>query len=391
MMLRFLTAGESHGKGLAVILEGMPADVPFDVETIHYDLKRRQGGYGRGGRMKIESDQIDLISGVRFGKTLGSPISFLIWNKDWQNWQEPMSAVADVPADKKRSVTRPRPGHADLTGALKYNFSDIRNVLERSSARETSARVAVGAICKLLLREVGIRFFSHTASIQKVEVNADRIPAFDESARERIENSPVRCLDPEAEPQMIALIDQAIKEGDSVGGSFEVRVLGVPPGLGSYVHWDRKLDGRLAQAMLSINAVKGVEIGSVPDRAERTGTAFHDEIFYHSETMRFHRGSNRAGGVEGGMSTGEDIVMRVHIKPIPTLRRPLRSVDIHSKEPFDAVYERSDTCVVPAAGVIGEAMAAVIIASAFLEKFGGDSLGETVRNYKGYCDQLKNF
>ena len=390
-MLRFLTAGESHGRGLVVVLEGMPAGVSFDVEQIHYDLKRRQGGYGRGGRMKIESDQIDLISGVRFGKTIGSPISFVIWNKDWQNWQEAMSAFDEVPADKQRAVTRPRPGHADLTGALKHNFRDIRNVLERSSARETTARVAVGAICKLLLKSFGVRFFSHTVSIQRVEIKPEAVSVFDEGVRQKIENSPVRCVDPEAETQMIAIIDQAIKDGDSVGGSFEVRATGVPPGLGSYVHWDRKLDGRIAQAMLSINAVKGVEIGSVPDRSERTGAAFHDEIFYDADSHRFRRGSNRAGGVEGGMSTGEDVVVRVHIKPIPTLRRPLRSVDIQSKEPFDAIYERSDTCVVPAAGVIGEAMAALVIASAFLEKFGGDSLEETTRNYRGYCAQLERF
>ncbi|HEV8129654.1 MAG TPA: chorismate synthase [Acidobacteriota bacterium] len=390
-MVRFLTAGESHGRGLVVVLEGMPAGVPFDVNAIHYDLKRRQGGYGRGGRMKIESDQIDLVSGVRFGLTIGSPISFIIWNKDWQNWQEAMSVLEDIPPEKHRAVTRPRPGHADLTGALKYNFRDIRNVLERSSARETTARVAAGAICKLLLEPFGILFYSHTVSIQKVEVKPEVIPAFDDQIRQKIENSPVRCMDPEAEKHMIEIIDQAIKEGDSVGGSFEVRVCGVPPGLGSYVHWDRKLDGRLAQAMLSINAVKGVEVGSVPDRAERTGIAFHDEIFYDNESRRFHRGSNRAGGIEGGMTTGEDIVIRVHIKPIPTLRRPLRSVDIQSKEAFDAVYERSDTCVVPAAGVIGEAMAALVLACAFLEKFGGDSLEEVTRNYRGYCEQLENF
>ncbi|MBI2822586.1 MAG: chorismate synthase [Acidobacteria bacterium] len=389
--MRFLTAGESHGRGLVVVLEGMPAGVPFEVDSINSDLRRRQGGYGRGQRMKIESDQIDLISGVRFGETLGGPISFLIWNRDWQNWQEAMSALEPVPPEKERAVTRPRPGHADLTGAVKYNFRDIRNVLERSSARETTARVAVGAICKLLLRPFGIGFFSHTVSIQDIEVSFDRLPLFDAAVGEKIEASPVRCLDPEAEKKMIAVIDRAIAEGDSVGGSFEVRVTGVPPGLGSFVHWDRKLDGRLAQAMLSINAVKGVEIGSVPDRAERTGTSFHDEIFYDAERRRFRRGSNRAGGIEGGMSTGEDIVARVHIKPIPTLRRPLRSVDIRSKEPFDAVYERSDTCVVPAAGVIGEAMAAVLIASAFLEKFGGDSLGETSRNYRGYCEQIERF
>ncbi|MBI4456515.1 MAG: chorismate synthase [Acidobacteria bacterium] len=389
--MRFLTAGESHGRGLAVVLEGMPAGVPFDVEPIHYDLKRRQGGYGRGQRMKIETDRIDLISGVRFGKTLGSPISFLIWNKDWENWQQAMSALEPVPADTQRLVSRPRPGHADLTGALKYNFRDIRNVLERSSARETTARVAVGAICKLLVKSFGIHFFSHTVSIQEIEIDLEKIPIFGEQVRETIENSPVRCLDPDAAKQMIAMIDRAIQEGDSVGGSFEVRVTGVPPGLGSFVHWDRKLDGRLAQAMLSINAVKGVEIGSVPDRAERTGAVFHDEIFYDADRRRFHHGSNRAGGIEGGMSNGEDIVLRVHIKPIPTLRRPLRSVDIQSKEPFDAVYERSDTCVVPAAGVIGEAMAAVVIASVFLEKFGGDSLEEITRNYQGYCGQLEKF
>ncbi|MBI3939811.1 MAG: chorismate synthase [Acidobacteria bacterium] len=389
--MRFLTAGESHGKGLVVVLEGMPAGVPFDIESIHYDLKRRQGGYGRGGRMKIETDQIDLMSGVRLGRTMGGPVAFLIWNKDWQNWQEAMSALEPVPPERQRSVTRPRPGHADLTGALKYNFRDIRNVLERSSARETTARVAVGAICKLLLNPFGLQFFSHTVSIQEVEVRLDSMPEFDARLGEKIESSPVRCIDPETGTRMVALIDKAIAEGDSVGGSFEVRVVGAPPGLGSFVHWDRKLDGRLAQAMLSINAVKGVEIGSVPDRAERTGTAFHDEIFYDKERRRFRRGSNRAGGIEGGMSTGEDIVVRVHIKPIPTLRRPLRSVDIQTKEPFDAVYERSDTCVVPAAGVIGEAMAAVILASAFLEKFGGDSLEETTRNYRGYCEQLEKF
>lgn len=390
-MLRFITAGESHGKGLVVVIEGIPAGFPFDAAAINSDLKRRQGGYGRGGRMKIESDQIDVISGVRQGLTTGAPVSFFIQNKDWANWQDVMSVEANPEGAARRQVTRPRPGHADLAGALKYNLPDIRDVLERASARETTARVAVGGFCRLLLSQFDIQVFSHTISIKGVAISEQTLLEVGWSDVARIEQSPLRCADSEAEKQMIEAIDTATREGDSVGGSFEVRAMNVPPGLGSYAQWDRKLDGQLAQAVMSINAIKGVEIGTGIRKADLGGSKFHDEIFFDPETRRFTRGSNRAGGLEGGVTNGMEVIVRGHVKPIPTLRKPLQSVDVKSKEAFQAAYERSDVCVVPAAGVIGEAMVAIVLARAFLEKFGGDSLTEISRNFNSYQEQLRNY
>ena len=382
--LRFLTAGESHGRGLTGIIEGVPSGIPVTVGDIDKDLRRRQGGHGRGGRMKIESDHAEILSGVRWGKTIGSPISLLIENKDWKNWEEGMSAEAALSGSIK-PVTRPRPGHADLAGALKYDHRDMRNILERSSARETAMRVGLGAIAKRVLSEFGIRFGSYVIQIGTVRSpelkvqgpEKDLLQAFDKA-----EKSSVRCPDEEASKRMVRLIDKAIKGGNSLGGVFEVFITGLPPGLGSHVQWDRKLDGRLAQAMMSIQAMKGVEIGGGFEMCGRSGSEVMDEIFYGSQKSEirsqkiktaFYRKTNNAGGLEGGMTNGMPVIIRVGMKPIPTLRTPLMSVDINTKKPFSAAYERSDVCAVPAAAVVGEAMAALIIADAFLEKFGGDS------------------
>jgi chorismate synthase len=370
---------------LTAILEGIPANLSLVAEEINLDLGRRQRGYGRGGRMRIEKDEANIVGGVRHGLTMGGPIAILIANRDWENWKRTMDAKpVDREADPKEPVTRPRPGHADLGGALKYGQRDIRNVLERASARETAARVAVGAVCKRLLREFDIEVFSHVTEIGGIVAKVDGL-SFAQS-RDRAEDSDVRCADAEAGEAMMRKIDEARKRGTSLGGVFEVVALNLPIGLGSYVHWDRKLDGRLAQAVMSIQAIKGVEIGLGFEGAKRFGFETHDEIFY--EDGRFVRKTNRAGGLEGGMSNGQPIVVRGAMKPISTQYAPMASVDLFTKEPFKASIERSDICSVPAAGVIGEAVVAFEIARALREKFGGDSLEEMTRNYRGYLTSL---
>src|SRR5574337_1649215 len=380
-MLRYLTAGESHGPMLTTILEGIPAGLSLTAQEITLELVRRQQGYGRGGRMRIEKDEANIVGGVRHGLTMGGPIAILIANRDWENWKLTMDPTpTGREADPKEPVTRPRPGHADLVGALKYGQHDIRNVLERASARETTARVAVGAVCRRLLRQFGIEVFSHVVEIGSVDAKTDGL-SFAE-IRERAELSPVRCADQQAGEAMMRQIDEAKSRGTSLGGVFEVVALNPPVGLGSYVHWDRKLDGRLAQAIMSIQAIKGVEIGLGFEGARRFGFEAHDEILY--EDGRFMRRTNRAGGLEGGMSNGEPILVRGAMKPIATQYAPMASVDLRTKEPFHASVERSDICAVPAAAVVGEAVVAFEIARTFREKFGGDSLQEMTRNYQGY-------
>jgi chorismate synthase len=366
------------------VIEGMPAGLLIRVTDIDNDLGRRQAGYGRGGRMKIEKDAVKITTGVRWGRTLGSPIGLTIRNKDWDNWRAKMSPDPAF-LNNADPVTRPRPGHADLAGALKYGAQDIRNILERSSARETAMRVAVGAVCKRLLEEFGVSIVSHVIAIGGVYAKVDKLSS--REIRRKTENSDLRCADHEAEKRMVRKIDEAAKAGDSLGGIFEVIVSGVPVGLGSHVHWDRKLDARLAAALMSIQAMKGVEIGSGFGVANRPGSLVHDEIFWTPKSGFFRR-TNHAGGIEGGMSNGEDIVLRGAMKPIPTLMKPLRSVDLESKRPFKAAVERSDVCAVPAAGVVGEAVTAFEIAAAMIEKFGGDSLEEMRRNFDQYQKHL---
>ena len=382
-MLRYLTAGESHGKGLTVIIEGVPAGLALSEEYIGRDLRRRQGGYGRGRRQKIEQDWAQIRSGVRHGKTLGSPIALLIDNKDWVNWQDVM-ALEELESPVEQ-VTRLRPGHADLPGVMKYGFDDVRNVLERASARETAARTAVGAVARRVLEELGVAVHSHTIAIDGVEAQVDGDPDW-----EKLEDSPVRCADPDAEQRMVAAIDAARNDGDSLGGIVEVRASGVPIGLGSHVHWDRKIDGRIAQVMMSLNAVKGVEIGTGFAGARLRGSQVHDVILpiERWDGRSWRRATNRLGGTEGGMTNGEEIVVRVALKPIATLPRSLPSADLRTGEEIPAHYERSDVCVVPAAGVIGEALLATVLAEAALEKFGGDRMEETLRNYRGYLETI---
>ncbi len=382
-MLRWLTAGESHGPQLTVILEGVPAGLELGAADLRQDLRRRQGGHGRGGRQQIEVDQARIVGGVRGGVTLGSPSALVIENRDHQNWTAQMTPEREGFAPSP--VTRLRPGHADLAGALKYGHVDVRNVLERSSARETAARVAAGGVARRLLARFGIRVFSFVQSIGSVDMGYEAVDPLALS-EEQIETSPVRCPDPSASARMVAEIDAAAERGDTLGGTFRVLAIGLPPGLGSYVHWDRKLDARLAMAVLSINAVKGVEFGAGFEGAARPGSAFHDEIDYAQG--RFRHLSNRAGGLTGGVTNGEPIDLRAAMKPISTMKRPMRSVDLVSKERVEAHYERSDVCVVPAAGVIGEAMVALTLADAFLEKFGGDSVAEIERNLQGYLDSI---
>ena len=385
-MLRFLTAGESHGELLMGIIEGMPAGLLIRVTDIDRDLARRQVGYGRGGRMKIEKDTVKIYTGVRWGRTLGSPIGLTVRNKDWENWRDKMSPDPMF-LNTADPVTRPRPGHADLSGALKYGTTDIRNILERSSARETAMRVAVGSVAKRLLEEFGIEVISHVLSIDGVFAKVPKIaPA---EIKKRAEASELRCSDHEAEKRMMKKIDEARAMGDSLGGVIELIITGAPVGLGSHVHWDRKLDGRLAGALMSIQAIKGVEVGAGFGAANKPGSQVHDEIFW-SKKDGFYRKSNMAGGIEGGMSNGQDIVLRAAMKPIPTLYKPLRSVDLSSKRPFKASVERSDACAVPAAGVVAEAAAAFVLASAMVEKFGGDSIDEMKRNYEWYQKHLKS-
>ncbi len=387
--LRFLTAGESHGEALVAVVDGVPAGLPLAEAEINEDLARRQRGYGRGGRMKIERDQVRILSGVRWGTTLGSPITLQIANRDWENWKATMAVGTPDPGAAQKQVTRPRPGHADLAGAMKYGHQDIRNVLERSSARETTARVAVAGIARALLGEFGITILSHVTEIGPARIAADSDMPWEE-LRRRAEASAVRCADPTAEAAMIAAIDDAKTKGDTLGGVFEVVALGCPVGLGSYVQWDRRLDGRLAQALCSIQAIKGCELGLGFETARRPGSTVHDEILFDTESG-FRRRTNNAGGLEGGVTNGQPVVARAAMKPLSTLRTPLRSVDLATKEPVEAVVERSDVCAVPAAGIVGEAMMALVLADAFLEKFGGDSLREIRRNYDAYLDTLKSW
>lgn len=388
-MLRFETAGESHGECLVATLTGLPAGVPVSIATIDRELWRRQQGFGRGGRMKIETDHAHIVSGVRHSETIGSPIAILLENKDWKNWIEVLP-VEDGEEDKKKKVTRPRPGHADLAGALKYNFPDARYILERASARETTARVAVGALAKAYLGQFGIQILSHV--IQVGEARLERQASWEELVALSKKNEVLLgCVDAEAEQRMKAVVDQAYKTGDTVGGVFEVVAHGVPPGLGSHIAWDTRLDGKLAQAIVSMQAVKGVEVGFAAEGAAAFGSKVQDTIHYDKEARSFHRGANRAGGLEGGMTNGQDILVRGMLKPISTLRRPLESVDLETREPALAAYERSDVAVVPAAGVIGEAMTALVLAGAMIEKFGGDSLTEAKRNYAGYLEQVRQF
>lgn len=387
--MRFLTAGETHGPQLTAIIEGLPSNLPLSADDINEQLARRQKGYGRGLRMQIEKDEVRIVGGVRHGKTTGAPVALVVENKDWAHWTKVMSAEpVEEDQEAKRRVSRPRPGHADLNGGLKYNQRDLRNVLERSSARETTVRVAVGAAARRLLAEFGIQVAGHVVSIGDVTAQRPELPLAE--LIRVTEESPVRVADKEAEARMVAAIDAAKADGDTLGGVVEVIVQGVPCGLGSHVQWDRKLDGRIAQAVVSIQAFKGVEFGIGFEAGERRGSQVHDEILY-SAAEGFSRRTNRAGGFEGGMTTGEPIVVRGVMKPIATLYKPLQSVDIDTKEAFAAQIERSDTCAVPAAAVIMESVVAWEVARAFLEKFGGDSLEEIRRNYEGYLAQVKEY
>src|SRR5438093_420624 len=390
-MLRFLTAGESHGQALVATLDGLPAGLDLDFGRIDAQLRRRQGGYGRGRRMAIESDRAEILSGVRHGRTTGAPIALLIRNKDWVNWQQTMFVEPEMPPDaagsNKAPVTRPRPGHADLAGAIKYGHSDVRDVLERASARETAARVAVGTIARQLLAHFGMDVVSHVAVIGNAGLPADRVVTAAE-ARSVPEDAPLRCVDPDVQQRMIAAIDLARDAGDTLGGAFEVIVTGVPPGLGSYVQWDRKLDGRLAQAIMCIHAIKAVGIGIGPEVAIRPGSRVHDEILPPADVEHaVERPTNRAGGLEGGVTNGEDLRVTGFMKPISTLMKPLRSIDLTTMAEAPAAIERSDVCAVPAAAVVGEAMVAFVLADAAVEKFGADTVDEFVRNWRAFRDR----
>jgi chorismate synthase len=390
-MLRYFTAGESHGEALVAFLSGLPAGLKVDQEFVDRDLWRRQQGYGRGGRMKIETDKAHILSGVHHGITIGSPIAILLENKDWKNWQESLPVAEGDPV-KHKAVKSPRPGHADLAGALKYNFSEARYVLERASARESAARVAIGALAKLFLRDLGIEIFSHVISVGAAAIDKE-IPWDQVKAVGSKTEILLSCADPDTEQRMKEEVDKVLKTGDSVGGVFEVVAHSVPPGLGTYAQWDERLDALLAAAVMSLQAVKAVEIGSGISAAASHGSVVHDEIGYDAadKYTKFSRAHNNAGGIEGGVSNGEEIRVRGYLKPISTLRRPLQSVDFATRERVKAAYERSDVCVVPAAGVAAEAMVALTLAKCALEKFGGDSMLETNRNYQGYLEQLKNY
>ncbi len=386
-MLRYLNAGESHGRCLMAVLEGVPAGLPLTAEDINVDLVRRQGGYGRGGRMRIEKDRIEFSCGVRKGKTLGNPLGLMIRNKDWENWKDIMAAEPGPPVTE-RVVTRPRPGHADLVGAIKYGHRDIRNVLEKASARETAIRVAIGGVAKALLAQFDMRVVSYTKEIGQVTAPSADDPL---GAYEQAEQSQVRCHDPVAGDKMIELIRSAKHKGDSLGGVFEVVVTNPPIGLGTYAQWDRRLTARLAMAAMSIQAMKGVEIGMGFEAARSFGSEVHDDIYPGEDGKTFLRKTNNAGGLEGGITNGQPIVLRVAMKPIATLYRPKNSVDIQTKEPFEATVERSDICTVPAAGVVGEAVIAFEMANVMVEKFGGDCLEEMKRNFDSYQEYVKSF
>lgn len=388
-MFRFETAGESHGECLVATLTGLPAGIPISISAINHELWRRQQGFGRGGRMKIETDTVSVVAGVRHGATIGSPLALIIPNTDWKNWTENLPVEGGDPALRK-PVTRPRPGHADLSGAIKYNLPDARYILERASARETTARVAVGGVAKQFLGQFGIEILSHVIAVgpRRLERTASWTEIEELSRKTEVL---LGCVDPAVEAEMKAVVDEAYKTGDTVGGIFEVVARGLPAGLGSHITWDSRLDGRLAQAIVSMQAVKGVEVGWAEEGSRSFGSKVQDEIHYDRNDRRFFRGNNRAGGLEGGMTNGEELRVRGFLKPISTLRRPLESVDLETRESAKAAYERSDVCVVPAAGVIGEAMVAIVLASAFLEKFGGDSLTETTRNFQGYLAQVRDF
>ncbi|MGO9242426.1 MAG: chorismate synthase [Bryobacteraceae bacterium] len=390
-MLRFETAGESHGECLIATLTGLPAGVPIQVAALNRELWRRQQGYGRGGRMKIEHDEVEILSGVRHSKTTGAPVALMIRNQDWQNWTAALPVEAGPESEsKKKPLTRPRPGHADLAGAIKYDFHDARPILERASARETAARVAAGAVARQFLAQFGIEIASHVVQVGSARL--EREAAWEEIAElARRDEVLLGCVDEAAEARMKARVDEAYRTADTVGGIFEVRARHVPVGLGSHIAWDARLDGRLAQAMMSIQAVKGVLIGSADEAAVNFGSKVQDTIGYDRARRAFTRGSNNAGGLEGGITTGQEIVVQGLLKPISTLRKPLESADLQTKERALAAYERSDVCVVPAAGVIGEAMVGLVLAQAFLDKFGGDSLKETRRNFDGYIEQIKEF
>ncbi len=390
-MLRYFTAGESHGEALVAFLSGLPAGLKVEQSLLDRELWRRQQGYGRGGRMKIERDTAHILSGIRQGKTIGSPISVQLENRDWKNWQEALPVGEGDPALHKR-VASPRPGHADLAGALKYDFPEARYVLERASARESAARVAIGAIAKAFLRQLGIEVLSHVVAVGNVKIHKD-VPWDAIHALYNREEILLNCADGETEQRMKDEVDKVLKTGDSVGGVFEVVAHGVPPGLGTYAQWDERLDALLAGAVMSLQAVKAVEIGAGVAAAASPGSAVHDEIGYGEPTQftAFTRTRNNAGGIEGGVSNGEEIRVRGYLKPISTLRRPLQSVDFSTREPVRAAYERSDVCVVPAAGVAAEGMVALTLARCALDKFGGDSMGETLRNFAGYRQQLESY
>jgi chorismate synthase len=390
-MLRFYTAGESHGQALLALVSGLPAALPVDVEAINHELHRRQLGYGRGGRQKIEKDRAEIFAGVRHGQTIGAPIALRIENRDWANWEKILPVEAsDAAETNSKKLVAPRPGHADLAGSQKFNFHDARYVLERASARETAARVAAGSFARQLLAQFGVEIASHT--IQVGHVRLERAACWQEIRAICSDlESPLRCVDTQVQEKMKAEVDAALKAGDTVGGVFEIVAHGVPVGLGSHAQWDEKLDGRLAQGVMSVQAVKAVEIGSGVLAAGSYGSEVQDEISYDKQARRFQRSSNRAGGLEGGITNGEDVVVRGFLKPISTLRKPLGTADMVTKEPVQAAYERSDWCVVPAGGVAGEAMVALVLADAFLQKFGGDSLAETRRNFEGYGRQIDEF
>jgi chorismate synthase len=390
-MLRFYTAGESHGQALLAFISGLPAQLPVDFDFINRELRRRQLGYGRGGRQKLEKDHAEIFAGVRHGKTIGAPVALRIENRDWVNWEKilPVQASSES-SGQERKLIAPRPGHADLAGSQKFDYHDARYILERASARETAARVAAGAFAKLLLRELGTEISSHTVQVGHVRLEHPATWKKIHAASADLD-SPLRCIDAALQEKMKAEVDAALKAGDTVGGIFEVVAHNVPVGLGSHAQWDEKLDGRLAQAMMSIQAVKAVEIGAGVTAAGSFGSEVQDEIFYEKSARRFRRSSNRAGGLEGGITNGEDVVVRGYLKPISTLRQPLHTADMVTKEPVQAAYERSDWCVVPAGAVAGEAMVALVLADAFLQKFGGDSLAEMRRNFDNYARQIDEF